>query len=158
MTGHWRQREGWAERRRERAPDTEKVAERQIEALPGEMANSLILWWPVLPALGGEGSRGKEGKKRRREGGKKMVSVSSLYAAILFSGFPFHEEIVASRVTLPFKGKGKRACVLEHKGIHSPTRPSSSNSLDSPHDTHHCRHSRGEILRKLARPWFCAHL
>lgn len=77
-----------------------------------------------------------------------MVSVSSLYAAILFSGFPFHEEIVASRVTLPFKGEGKRACVLEHKGIHSPTRPFSSNSLDSPHDTHHCRHSRGEILRK----------
>lgn len=56
MTGLRRQREGWAERRRERACDTEKVAEGRIEALPGEMANSLILWWPVLPALGGEGS------------------------------------------------------------------------------------------------------
>lgn len=73
-----------------------------------------------------------------------MVSVSSLYAAILFSGFPFHEEIVASRVTLPFKGEGKRACVLEHKGIHSPTRPSSSNSLDSPHMTHTTAVTAGE--------------
>lgn len=71
MTGLQRHHEGWAERRRERARDTEKVAERQIEALPGEMANSLILWWSVLPALGGEGSRGKGGKKRRKEGGKK---------------------------------------------------------------------------------------
>lgn len=61
-----------------------------------------------------------------------MVSLSSLYAPILFSGFPFHEGIVASRVTLPFKGEGKRACVFEHKGIHTPPKPPSSDSLDNP--------------------------
>lgn len=84
---------------------TQKNRERQIEALPGEMA-SLILCRPVLPALGGKGEERREGGR-----GENRVSLSSLHAAILFSGFPFHEEIVASRVTLPFKGEGKCACV-----------------------------------------------
>lgn len=35
-----------------------KQGERRIEELPGEMANSLILCRPVLPALGGGGGGG----------------------------------------------------------------------------------------------------
>lgn len=67
MTGLQRQHEGWAERRRDRgrASVTEKVAERQIEVLPGEMANSFILCWPVLPALGEEGGREKGGREEK---------------------------------------------------------------------------------------------
>lgn len=128
------------------------MAERQIEALSGEMANRLILCWPILPALGEEGEGEKGGRK------ENWCSLSSLRAPILFSGFPFHEEIVASRVTRPFKDAGKRACVCEHKGIHHPPPPPppppQPPSLDNPHDTHRCHHSGREILRKVTHLWF----
>lgn len=71
--------------------NTKRRRERETEALLGKMANSLILCRPVLPTLGAGG--GASGKNR--------VSLSSLHAPILFSGFPVYEEIVASRVTLP---------------------------------------------------------
>lgn len=79
------------------------------------MANSLMLCRPVLPTLGAGGgcSEGASGKNR--------VSLSSLHAPILFSGFPVYEEIVASRVTLPSKGEGKCVCVFECKGIQFPS-------------------------------------
>lgn len=75
--------------------NTKRRRGRETEALLGKMANSLILCRPVLPTLGAGGgcSEGASGKNR--------VSLSSLHAPILFSGFPVYEEIVASRVTLP---------------------------------------------------------
>ena len=114
------------ERCRERECGTDKEGERQIErerarerdASMGDGKQSHPLSARPASTLGGR--RKREGRKGGREGGRKGVSLSSLHAPILFSGFPFHEEIVASRVTLPFKGEGKRACVFNYKGIHKP--------------------------------------
>lgn len=92
----------------------------------------------------------------REQGGREnWVSLSSLCAPILFSGFPFYEEIVASHVTLPFKGEGgKRACVFQYEGIHNPP-PQIPQTTPM---THTAATSRRGTLLKLARPWFCAHL
>lgn len=112
-----REREKRGDRGRESVTQSKRGRERQIEALPGEIANSLILCRPVLPAFG-TGRRKRAGRKGE---GENWVSLSSRCAPILFSGFPFYEEIVASHVTLPFKGEGgKRACVFQYKGIHNP--------------------------------------
>lgn len=48
---------------------------------------SFILCWPILPERGGGGGR---------EEGEEKASLSSLHPPILFTGFLFHEEIVAS--------------------------------------------------------------
>lgn len=92
----------------------ERDRERERDASMGDGKQSHPLSARPASTLGGW--RKREG----REGGRKGVSLSSLHAPILFSGFPFHEEIVASRVTLSFKGEGKRACVFKYKGIHKP--------------------------------------
>lgn len=89
-----------------------------------------------------ERKRGEQGRETVRgfQGRRQTVSSSvgpscqhfggvggdlfSLHAPILFSGFPFHEEIVVSCVMLPFKAKGKCAYVFKCKGINkNPIHP-----------------------------------
>lgn len=63
---------------------------------------------------GPKGGRGGEG--RRGVGVKNRLSLSSLQTPILFSGFPFHEEIVGSRVTLPLQRRRKECVCLNIEG------------------------------------------
>lgn len=78
MTGGERERERRGDRGRESVTQSKRGRERQIEALPGEIANSLILCRPVLPAFG-TGRRKREGRK-----GKLGVSFLPLCANPLF--------------------------------------------------------------------------
>lgn len=67
---------------------------------------------------------GRKGRKQRK-GSEGGVSFLPLCSNPLFW---FHETIVASRVTLPFKGEGQRVCVFKRKGIHKSPHPPNSDS------------------------------